>query len=273
MIAGKEYNIDAFEISRLLDKSAINDILVLDEAGSTNTVSIDKLKSGELSPPFALIAKKQSAGHGRLGRRWFSAEGATLCVSVAVPVDPSAKSIESFTVRAGVSICEKLSNDFSADIFLKWPNDIYSSEGKKIAGMLAELILGGNGSPHIIVFGVGINYDLSILEAKDIPEDIIGTVADIKSVSRADFTINELAAAVIGSVLRASRTLEEPDLIRNFGRFDWLKGKEVSFSVSGMSENGVARGVDESGRLLLELPDGSTRILNSGEATTHKNNI
>ena len=140
MIAGKEYNIDAFEISRLLDKSAINDILVLDEAGSTNTVSIDKLKSGELSPPFALIAKKQSAGHGRLGRRWFSAEGATLCVSVAVPVDPSAKSIESFTVRAGVSICEKLSNDFSADIFLKWPNDIYSSEGKKIAGMLAELI-------------------------------------------------------------------------------------------------------------------------------------
>lgn len=57
MIAGKEYNIDAFEISRLLDKSAINDILVLDEAGSTNTVSIDKLKSGELSPPFALIAK------------------------------------------------------------------------------------------------------------------------------------------------------------------------------------------------------------------------
>ena len=71
MIAGKEYNIDAFEISRLLDKSAINDILVLDEAGSTNTVSIDKLKSGELSPPFALIAKKQSAGHGRLGRRWF----------------------------------------------------------------------------------------------------------------------------------------------------------------------------------------------------------
>ena len=149
----------------------------------------------------------------------------------------------------------------------------YSSEGKKIAGMLAELILGGNGSPHVIVFGVGINYDLSILEAKDIPEDIIGTVADIKSVSRADFTINELAAAVIGSVLRASRTLEEPDLIRNFGRFDWLKGKEVSFSVSGMSENGVARGVDESGRLLLELPDGSTRILNSGEATTHKNNI
>ena len=196
-----------------------------------------------------------------------------MCVSVAVPVDPSAKSIESFTVRAGVSICEKLSNDFSADIFLKWPNDIYSSEGKKIAGMLAELILGGNGSPHVIVFGVGINYDLSILEAKDIPEDIIGTVADIKSVSRADFTINELAAAVIGSVLRASRTLAEPDLIRNFGRFDWLKGKEVSFSVLGMSENGVARGVDESGRLLLELPDGSTRILNSGEATTHKNNI
>ena len=40
-----------------------------------------------------------------------------------------------------------------------------------------------------------------------------------------------------------------------------------------MSENGVAGGVDESGRLLLELPDGSTRILNSGEATTHKNNI
>ncbi|MFR6033174.1 MAG: hypothetical protein ACLUKN_08400 [Bacilli bacterium] len=72
--------------------------------------------------------------------------------------------------------------------------------------------------------------------------------------------------------MRASRTLAEPDL-SNFERFDWLKGKEVSFSVLGMSGNGVARGVDESGRLLLELPDGSTRILNSGEATTHKNNI
>lgn len=273
MIAGKKHKVDAFEISKLLEKHTPGEITVLDEVGSTNTVSLGKLESGEMSAPFVTIARKQSAGHGRLGRKWFSEEGATLCLSVAVPLDAAVKNIESFTVRAGVSICRELSNAFASEVFLKWPNDIYSAGGKKIAGMLAELKLGGFGKPHIIVFGVGINYDLSIAGKSEIPAEIKGIAADIKSVSKESFSINELAAAVIKGVLHAASSMGDAGLVRDFERLDWLKDREVVFNLSGELESGIARGIDGKGRMVLELCDGSRRALNFGEATTKKDNI
>lgn len=50
-----------------------------------------------------------------------------------------AEEMESFTVRAGLGVCSELKKLCGAELFLKWPNDIYSREGRKIAGMLAEL--------------------------------------------------------------------------------------------------------------------------------------
>ena len=71
---------------------------------STNSEGLRLLRSKSARPPFAVAALRQSAGRGRLGRRWFSKEGASLAMSVCVELAKSAEVMESFTVRAGLGV-------------------------------------------------------------------------------------------------------------------------------------------------------------------------
>ena len=253
-------------IGRLMQHRA--EIVVVDESESTNTQAFGLVSRAELRPPFVLLARRQSAGHGRLGRRWFSEEGASLCMSAVVAIPQSARAIESFTVRAGVEICSRLRREFGADVFLKWPNDIYDSEGRKIAGMLAELFI--EGGVRTVVFGVGINYNLAEVAAEKIPPELVGNIRDILSVSSRDFTMDALAAAVADGAYAAADSLDGANFAESFADFDWLNGRSVEFTIGNERISGVARGVDDLGHLLLETDSGYLRVLKSGEATTKR---
>ncbi len=214
--------------------------------------------------PFAVLVKRQTCGRGRLSRRWFSEEGKTLCVSVAADFsDLPSPLMESATVRAGVAVCRTLSALCTEKLFVKWPNDLYSADGKKICGMLAELVqIGG---AYKIVFGVGINYDLSGCENK-MPRDVFEKSADVLSRLSKKITFEEFARLAVDTV---GEELARRDFsaVERFGDFDFLRGKEISVSAGGDTFDGVARGVNGRGNLLLELPDGGVKTINSGEAT------
>ncbi len=242
------------------------EIVALKEAGSSNDVAAQMLRGGEKTP-FAVLVKRQTSGRGRLSRKWFSEEGKTLCVSVAADFSdmPSAL-MESATVRTGVAVCRTLSALCAEKLFVKWPNDLYSADGRKICGMLAELVqIGG---AYKIVFGIGVNYDLSGCENK-MPRDVFEKSADVLSRLCKKIPFDEFAKVVVGAV---GEELARRDFsaVEQFGEFDFLRGKEISVSVGCNVFAGVARGVNERGNLLLELPDGGVKIINSGEATLRR---
>jgi BirA family biotin operon repressor/biotin-[acetyl-CoA-carboxylase] ligase len=216
--------------------------------------------------PFVVVAKKQMSGRGRMQRTWFSKEGASICMSVCADMHGvSSDLLASATVRVGIEVCKTLSEICKKPLFLKWPNDIYTQDGRKIAGMLAELAQAGNG--YNIVFGIGINYDFS--DVLEIPSEISDKVADIRSILKTDKSIANIISVATKAIVNA---LSQKDLssLSEFEKFDWLFNKNVDVVVGAENFSGVAQGINEFGNLLVQLPDNSIKIVNSGEATFHK---
>lgn len=240
--------------------------IVEESLGSTNSEGVRILKAGRRAP-FAVIALNQTSGRGRLARKWFSKRGVSVALSVCVEIGRTAEEMESFTVRAGLGVCSELKKLCGAELFLKWPNDIYSREGRKIAGMLAELEISENSA--FAVFGIGINADFSKLADGELPEEIRGSAGDLFSLSITRPELADIAVVVIGGVLKAPEYLGKVG--ESFAEVDWLLGRSVEVCVGNESFCGTARGVDARGRLKVELAGGGERLVCGGEATLKKN--
>jgi len=125
---------------------------VVDETGSTNA---DLLAAAASGAPHrsVLAARHQTAGRGRLDRRWDAPAGANLLVSILFREIPNPP-VE-LTWRVGLAACAAVRAVAGVEARLKWPNDLLV-DGRKLAGILAQASLTGPGGPAVVV-GVGMN--------------------------------------------------------------------------------------------------------------------
>ena len=122
------------------------------ETGSTND---DLLAAGRGGAPDRTVraADHQTAGRGRLDRRWDAPPGANLLVSLLlrdVPEHPH--HVTQRVALAAVHACRELTG---VDAVLKWPNDVLLADGRKLAGVLAQL--GSDSGGPFVVVGIGVN--------------------------------------------------------------------------------------------------------------------
>jgi BirA family biotin operon repressor/biotin-[acetyl-CoA-carboxylase] ligase len=124
---------------------------VLPERDSTNSELMRRARSGRLEPVL-LVAQRQTAGRGRLGRSWIGDAGESLTFSLGLPLAPADWS--GLSVAVGVGVAESL----HPRIQLKWPNDLWLSD-RKLAGVLIETASfgEGGGTRRYAVIGIGIN--------------------------------------------------------------------------------------------------------------------
>ncbi len=116
------------------------------ETGSTNA---DLIADGDAPDRTVLMTAHQTAGRGRLDRRWDAPPGTNLLVSILfreVPSDPG-----ELTRRVGLSVLAAARDTTGVEAQLKWPNDVLVDD-RKLAGILAQR--GGDGS---VVVGFGVN--------------------------------------------------------------------------------------------------------------------
>ena len=110
--------------------------------------------------PRALVAERQTAGRGRLGRTWESTPGASLTFSLAWPF-AAGIDLSGLSLAVGVALAETLDPRPGAAlrIGLKWPNDLWlvgsAEPGRKLGGVLIETVARGAG--RVAVIGIGIN--------------------------------------------------------------------------------------------------------------------
>jgi hypothetical protein len=109
------------------------------EIDSTNTELMRRARAG-LIPPVLLVAERQTAGRGRLGRPWQSAQqggddAASLTFSLGLPLAP--RDWSGLSLAVGVSVAESLDPSGDAKVALKWPNDLWVDD-RKLAGILIE---------------------------------------------------------------------------------------------------------------------------------------
>jgi len=142
------------------DDSDINDHFEIDyllETESTND-EIASLEMNHTRPWKVVVAEKQSAGKGRLGRIWESPPHKNLYFSIKIPLKNNFKVEQSALANlvAALSLYKTLSNFHIPSLRIKWPNDLYI-KNKKIAGILSELIQ--KEEHYYFIIGVGLNVN------------------------------------------------------------------------------------------------------------------
>ena len=124
------------------------------EVTSTNDIAKDLARQGIGAA--VVIAESQSAGRGRRGRSFLSPAGRGLYVSVLWRPLCSAEDLLPLTAMAAAAAAVAIEKATGAQVGIKWPNDLVLN-GKKIAGLLTEPALNGDGSVAHVVLGLGLN--------------------------------------------------------------------------------------------------------------------
>jgi BirA family transcriptional regulator, biotin operon repressor / biotin---[acetyl-CoA-carboxylase] ligase len=128
------------------------------EIGSTSDRAREALVSG-VGDGLAVVADLQTAGRGRRGRTWTSPSGVNLMLSVAIRPRIGAADAGLLGIAAALAVrdaCSAMAP--SADLFVRWPNDVVAADGRKLAGLLVETAIeAGHLAEAVIGMGINVN--------------------------------------------------------------------------------------------------------------------
>ena len=248
---------------------------VLPEIDSTNTELMRRAKAGQIEP-ILLVAEKQTAGRGRLGREWHDLSTRadsipTLTFSLGLPLSPANWS--GLSLAVGLSIATSL----HADLGLKWPNDLWLND-RKLAGILIETCAVGN--QRFVVIGVGINItepqaaqNLPTPQLRRPPAWLQELLPDIN----APEALLRIALDLVKTLLAFAEQGFAPFQAR-FHQRDVLRNRQINVDDNmGESNNktsgsktsgisGIALGVNRNGELEIQTMLGK-KTINSSEVS------
>lgn len=205
-----------------------------------------------------VVAEYQTAGRGRLGRKWLSPAGSCVMMSLILKPDFAPQYAPMLTLVMGLSVAQALHAS------IKWPNDAVIS-GKKICGILTEMSLEGTNIREVVI-GVGINVNLSAL-----PEEVKEIATSLYLETGETYDRNE----IIGQVLQRFetnyekyvQTLDLTYLMEEYNNLLINKDKQVRVLDPKEPFEGIARGINEKGELLVEREDGVVEAVSAGEVS------
>jgi BirA family biotin operon repressor/biotin-[acetyl-CoA-carboxylase] ligase len=243
-------------------------ITLLEETDSTNDEAARQLAAGRPAP-FAVLARRQTRGRGRLGRAWHSADNGNLYASFAFRPRLEPARMQTFTLWMGVNVCELVANFCGATPGLKWPNDLLFT-GRKAGGMLTEARMDAD-QIRDLVFGLGLNVNSP---AGGWPPALVGRAISLAEHTGASLDLNRFAAALLGRVLLAYDRFLDGTYTASFAdlwhRYDVLRGQPVTVLQGTQRVAGVAVGIDDEGALILRTAKGRTERFRAGEVTLEK---
>ena len=243
---------------------------VLPEVDSTNSELLRRFRGTANTPPqpepLLLVAERQSAGRGRLGRSWHSAPGDSLTFSLGMPLQPADWS--GLSLAVGVSVADSLDPPHTSPpqtgphrIGLKWPNDLWlqAPQGeRKLAGILVETAR-WEGLRYVVI-GVGVNIRPVQLAADvDVaPAAVVapGCLHDFDNRMEAAEALLCIAPTLVQTVQAFEQFGFAPFQAR-FAARDVLAGRAVQLSDG---THGTAHGVGENGALRVHTAAGMREV-------------
>jgi BirA family transcriptional regulator, biotin operon repressor / biotin---[acetyl-CoA-carboxylase] ligase len=234
-------------------------LAVHDVVGSTNAEALTQSRRGEKSPLW-VVAREQTAGRGRRGREWISAPGnlyATLLLFDPAPAEsaPQLAFVAGLAVHDAIIACAP---DLIEGLVLKWPNDVLYAN-RKLAGILIESELAAG--KLAVAIGIGVNCVRHPAQTS-FPATDLGEAG--KKVSQ-----ESLFHALSHSMMRR---LDQWNRGAGFAqiRADWLQcvtglGRDITVRLGSRDQSGHFEGLDDSGRLILRLADGTLQTITAGD--------
>lgn len=243
----------------------------LPSTGSTNNVARELAAQGAPEGT-AIVADEQTAGRGRLGRRWLAPPGSCLLCSILFRPDLPPTQAHQLTMLCALAAADAIKKIANLHVWLKWPNDLViesqiadckSHDWRKLAGLLTETGFTGEHLEYVIVgIGINVNVEAEILPTLD-PNAASILAETGQAVDRAT-----LLAALLAGVEHRYKALQAGKSPHQ----EWASrlatlGKQVHATTSGETITGVAESVDKDGALLLRTPDGALHRLTVGDVT------
>jgi BirA family biotin operon repressor/biotin-[acetyl-CoA-carboxylase] ligase len=260
-------------VPRLATRWLARDYTWLDETDSTNRVAADRARSG--APHGAtVVAEGQTAGRGRLGRRFFSPPHRNLYTSIVLRPRLDTARAPTAILAAAVAVAETVASFVQdpAAVEIKWPNDVLLG-GLKTSGILMEM---GAEATRVayLVLGIGVNLNV---DRSAFPDEFRALATSLSThrgapVDRIDF------AARLYDTLEAVLDLHAQDGFeavrpRFEARFR-MRGRRIrvldALSRDVAPLEGVAAGIDADGALVVECADGRRERVVAGDVTIDK---
>lgn len=269
LISGSDI-MNSYELSANLGTSIIGrNVIYFGKVDSTNIEA--KKIAADCQDGTAIVAGYQTAGRGRLGRKWESPEGTGIYLSVIIKPDIPPEKVQVITLAASVAVAAALKETAGIDAGIKWPNDIVLN-GKKVCGILTEMNSEMERVNYIIL-GIGVNFSQ---KAEDFPQELRDraiSVADYLSGTEPSASICRKSALVRAILVKLDKLYkmlldgDKQEIITLWKSMSATLGREVSITGKDISYTGKAVDVTDDGRLVILCSDGTRRDIVSGEVS------
>jgi len=249
--------------SRMDTKWAGHPVSFYDAVNSTNLRA--KLDADNGAPEGALVvADMQTAGRGRRGRTWSSPAGLNVYFTLILKPQYVPDKASMVTLVMALAVAEGIRETCGVEAGIKWPNDIVAN-GKKVCGILTEMSVERDFIHHVVI-GVGINVGL-----QEFAPELAATATSLQ----AECGRNVPKAALVANIMKAFEKHYEvfrgkADLSGLIGSYNEMlvnRDREVRVLDPKGEYSGIARGINEVGELLVELPDGRVEKVYAGEVS------
>jgi BirA family biotin operon repressor/biotin-[acetyl-CoA-carboxylase] ligase len=256
--------LDKKNIKTLLEDKNI-DIHIFETIPTTNDFKNFPLKK---RTPAICLAEQQTQGKGRLGRHWHSPFAQNLYFTCLYTFQKDISELAGLSLAVGLAIIETLKiYAFPDSVSIKWPNDIIYQQCK-LAGTLIEIKAEAHNICQTLI-GIGINVNIKQEENKLISQPFIS----LKHILNQYIDRNHLCAVLINMLLRYLKKFEQEGLspfIKEWKNVDALFNKKVTLVANNQKIEGIAKGINAQGQLLLELAHHKIQAFSSGDTTIAK---
>jgi BirA family biotin operon repressor/biotin-[acetyl-CoA-carboxylase] ligase len=252
------------KIKELLGKSLFSDSIIIHQSLPSTNNTAKALYAKGAAHGTVVMAEEQTAGRGRMERKWFSPPGKNILVSILLKPDMKPENVYTLTLALAVSGIDAIKAICNISAMIKWPNDIYLNN-KKLAGILTEFSIRGN-SPAYVILGMGMNVNW----CPDEESGLLFKSTSLITEAGAPVSRNRLVAEILKrfECLYNDIVNERMEaLIIRCNGLSLLTGKIVSVDTGDEIISGKAIGIDHDGGLFVEEQNGNIKKILNGDVS------
>ncbi|MBQ7725937.1 MAG: biotin--[Clostridia bacterium] len=262
---GGDETLSLGEMLPWLEEKEAERITVLSRVDSTNTYLKNAAACGKATPGAFVITNEQTAGKGRLGRRFESAAGAGIyCSYLLETKNLSPADLPEITAWGAVAVRSAIEEVCGVSCGIKWVNDLVFGR-QKVCGILTELsVEGESGRIQSAVIGIGINVRQ---KPEDFPPALRAMATSLESAAGRPVSRAHLCAVLLKNLDRlcADFPAQREQYLADYRRHTVILGQTVTLLSGNDRKTGKAVGIDPHFGLIWENADGTTETVSGGE--------
>lgn len=235
-------------------------LILLEETDSTNNDAKRMAAEGAIEGT-TVLANRQTAGKGRLGRSFFSPEEKGIYMSIVLRPQVALESSTLITSMAAVAVARAIDKTSGVYAQIKWVNDVFLN-GKKVCGILTEgTVDSESGQLVYAVLGIGVNVG-----CMEFPEELRAVATSVGNEAGRQIQREILIAEILNQLEELYGTLASGGFLEESRKRSLVIGKEIKVVGTEQSYPARAVAIDELGQLVVETEKGR-QTLHSGEVS------